>query len=56
VIGQFLLAFMEAFEAALVVAVIFAYLKRTGRDSLLRYVSYGVYLAVAMSLVCGTLV
>lgn len=55
-IGQFLLAFREAFEAALVVAVIFAYLKRTRRDYLSRYVSYGIYLAVVTSLVCGTFV
>ena len=52
-IGQFLLAFREALEAALITAIILAYLTRTKRNPLTRYAWYGVYLAVAASLVFG---
>ena len=51
--GQFLLAFREALEATLITALILAYLARTKRDPLTRYAWYGVYLAVAASLVFG---
>jgi len=52
-IGQFLLAFREALEAALITAIILAYLARTERKPLIRYAWYGVYLAVAVSFVLG---
>lgn len=52
-IAQFLLAFREALEAALITALILAYLARTKRNPLARYAWYGVYLAVAASLVFG---
>lgn len=52
-IGQFLLAFREALEAALITAIILAYLARTKRNPLTRYAWYGVYLAVMASLVLG---
>ncbi|MFB0502492.1 MAG: FTR1 family protein [Candidatus Bathyarchaeia archaeon] len=52
-LGQFLLAFREALEAALIAAIILAYLKRTKRNSLSRYIWYGVYAAVAASLIFG---
>lgn len=52
-IGQFLLAFREALEAALITALILAYLARTKRNPLTRYAWYGVYLAVAASFVFG---
>ncbi len=55
-IGQFLLAFREALEAALITAIILAYLRRTERKTLLRYVWYGVFLAVAASLVSGAFI
>jgi high-affinity iron transporter len=51
--AQFLLAFREALEAALITAIILAYLARTKRNPLTRYAWYGVYLAVAASLVLG---
>lgn len=54
--GQLLLAFREALEAGLVIAIILAYLKRTKKTSLLRYVWHGVYLAVAASLVFGAFI
>ncbi|NIU38504.1 ferrous iron transporter, partial [Candidatus Bathyarchaeota archaeon] len=43
-IGQFLLAFREALEAALITAIILSYLRRTKRSSLTRYVWYGFWL------------
>ncbi len=52
-IGQFLLAFREALEAALITAIILAYLERTKRNPLTRYAWYGVYLAIAASFVFG---
>jgi len=54
--GQFLLAFREALEAALITAIILAYLVRTERKPLIRYVWYGIYLAVASSLVLGAFI
>jgi high-affinity iron transporter len=48
-----LLAFREALEAALITALILAYLARTKRNPLTRYAWYGVYLAVAASFVFG---
>lgn len=54
--GQFLLAFREGLEAALITAIILAYVKRTKRNPLSRYVWYGVYLAVAASFVGGAFI
>jgi len=48
-----LLAFREALEAALITAIILAYLARSKRKPLIRYVWFGVYLAVAASFVLG---
>ncbi len=55
-LGQFLLAFREALEAALITAIIMAYLVRTKRKPLIRYAWYGVYLAVAASFVLGAFI
>jgi high-affinity iron transporter len=52
-LGQYLIAFREVLEAALITAIILSYLIRTGRRSLTRYVWYGVYLAIAISLGLG---
>ena len=54
--AQFLLVFREALEAALITAIILAYLARTRRKPLIRYVWYGVYLAVAVSFIFGAFV
>ncbi|MGD8505352.1 MAG: FTR1 family protein [Candidatus Bathyarchaeota archaeon] len=55
-IGQFLLAFREALEAALVIAIILAYLTRTKRNPLTRYAWFGVCIAVAASIVLGAFI
>lgn len=52
-LGQYLITFREALEAALITAIILSYLIRTRRRSLSRYVWYGVYLAIAASLALG---
>ena len=52
-IGQFLLAFREGLEAALITAIVLAYLRRTNRSGLSRYIWYGIYAAVAASLIFG---
>jgi len=52
-IGQFLLAFREGLEAALITAIVLAYLRRTKRSMLSRYIWYGIYVAVAASLIFG---
>lgn len=51
--GQFLLAFREALEAALITAIILSYLTRTKRELLIRYAWYGVYIAVGASFAVG---
>lgn len=56
VVAQYLLTFREVLEAALLVAIIVAYLGRTGRLALTRYAWYGVYAAVGASLVLGAAV
>lgn len=55
-IGQFLLAFREALEAALITAIILAYLKRTKKNPLSKYVRYGACGAIATSVVIGVFV
>lgn len=55
-IGQYLITFREAFEAALIVSIILVYLGRTGRERFERYIWMGTALAVALSLVMGALI
>lgn len=55
-LGQYLVTFREAFEAALITAIILSYLVRSGRLGLSRYIWYGVISAVAASLTLGLLV
>jgi high-affinity iron transporter len=52
-LGQYLITFREAFEAALITAIILAYLTRSGRHVLARYVWYGIFFAFAASLSLG---
>jgi high-affinity iron transporter len=55
-IGQFLLTFREVLEAALVTSIVLAYLVRTNRRHLTKYVWLGVSIAAAASLVLGTVI
>jgi len=47
------LAFREGLEAALITAMVLAYLRRTKRSALSRYIWYGIYVVVAASLIFG---
>lgn len=53
VVAQYLLTFREVLEAALLTAIILAFLVKTGRPNLTRYAWYGVYGATAASFVLG---
>jgi len=52
-IGQYLISFREVLEAALIIAIILAYLSRTDRRRLFRFVWYGVCSSVAASMAVG---
>jgi high-affinity iron transporter len=56
VLGQYLIAFREALETALIAAIILSYLKRSGRAFLTRYIWVGIILAATFSITFGTLV
>jgi len=53
VIGEFLIALREAFEAALIIAIAYSYLKRMGDHIYARYLWYGSFLAVLSGLFVG---
>lgn len=55
-IGQYLIAFREVLEAALIISIVLAYLVRTGRKSLSRFIWYGVFSAIMVSLLLGSVV
>lgn len=46
--GQFILSLRESLEALLVINIIWAYLKRTGRIKDIRYVKLGVFLSLVL--------
>jgi len=53
VLAQYLLTFREVLEAALLSAIILAFLVKTGRVNLTRYAWYGIYGATAASIGTG---
>lgn len=53
-LGQYLIAFREVLEAALITSIVLAYLARTKRKFLSRYVWYGVFSATIASIILGT--
>ena len=52
-IGPYLLTFREVLEAAMIIAIILAYLNKTQRGFLSRYVWYGVVFSIVLSLILG---
>ena len=52
-LGQYLITFREVLEAALIIMIVFAYLKRTKRVQYSKYVWYGVLIAIAVSFILG---
>ena len=55
-IPGFLITFREALEAALIVTILLAYLRKIGRGNLGRYVWFGTALALILSMVIGSAV
>ncbi|MDJ0269784.1 MAG: FTR1 family protein [Aigarchaeota archaeon] len=55
VFAEALITLREGFEAALIVSIILAYLSKTGRKILTKYVKYGVYTALFASILLGSL-
>jgi len=55
-LGQYLITFREVLEAALITSIVLAYLARSGRHGLSRYVWYGVFSAAAASVVLGAVI
>lgn len=53
-LGQYLITFREVLEAALITAIVLAYLYRTNRRPLTKYIWHGVILATITSLILGT--
>ncbi|WP_297435470.1 FTR1 family protein [Thermococcus sp.] len=52
-VGAFLITFREALEAAIIVAIIIAYLRRTNRANQIKDVRIGVILSVGVSVLLG---
>lgn len=52
-LGQYLIAFREVLEAALIISIVLSYLARTGKKTLSRYIWYGVFLAAVASVMLG---
>jgi high-affinity iron transporter len=52
-VSSMFLAFREGLEAALVIGIILAYLFQTGRKDLAKYVYYGAFLGLVISIVGG---
>jgi len=52
-IGPLLLTFREGLEAAMIIAIILAYLNKTQRGYLVHYVWYGVAFSVLLALILG---
>jgi len=55
-LGQYLITFREVLEAAPITSIVLAYLARTGRRPLSRYVWYGVFSATVVSVVFGAFI
>lgn len=53
-ISQFLLILREGFEAALIISIMLAYLKKLRKRNLYRYVWYGVTIAITLSIILGS--
>lgn len=55
-LGQFVIVLREAFEASLIIAIIVAYLRRTGLTSYAKGVWLGVLLSIVVSILLGVAV
>ena len=55
-LGQYLITFREVLEAALIISIVIAYMALTNKRHLVRYIWWGVALAVAASILAGLMV
>jgi len=55
-LGQYLITFREALEAALIASIILAYLIRTKKEHLTRYIWLGIFLALITSVIIAAIV
>ncbi len=55
-LGQYLIAFREVLEAALIISIVIAYMTLTNKQHLAKYIWWGVALAVAASILAGLVV
>jgi high-affinity iron transporter len=55
-IGQMVITFRESFEAILLLSILTAYLKKTGRGELIKNAYYGVILALIIGLTVSVIV
>ncbi len=55
-LGQYLITFREMLEAALIISIVIAYMALTNKRHLVRYIWWGVALAVAASILAGLMV
>jgi high-affinity iron transporter len=55
-LGQYLITFREVLEAALIISIILAYLRMSGKHSLSRYVWLGAAGATSISIIMGILI
>jgi len=55
-LGQFVITLREGFEAGLIIGIMIAYLIRTNRNNLVKYVFSGSYLAIILGIIIGAFV
>ena len=55
-LGQFVITLREGFEAGLIIGIMIAYLIRTNRNNLVKYVFLGSYLAIILGIIIGAFV
>jgi high-affinity iron transporter len=55
-LGQFVITLREGFEAGLIIGIMIAYLIRTNRSNLVKFVFSGSYLAIILGIIIGAFV
>jgi high-affinity iron transporter len=55
-LGQFVITLREGFEAGLIIGIMIAYLIRTNRNNLVKYVFLGSYLAIILGIIIGAFI
>jgi high-affinity iron transporter len=55
-LGQFVITLREGFEAGLIIGIMIAYLIRTNRNNLVKFVFSGSYLAIILGIIIGAFI